>query len=87
MSSGYALRGPGVRSIASMGPSAFAPDAGPFGVNALDCSRAMFSSHIGLHREVAGDVGSARKVWREVLARYHGNPHTRMTEVVLSQRG
>ena len=44
-------------------------------------------THIGLHREVAGDLESARKIWTDVLTRYQGNPHTKMTELIVSQRG
>ena len=44
-------------------------------------------THIGLHREAAGNLESARNIWADLLTRYQGNPHTKITEVILSQRG
>jgi tetratricopeptide (TPR) repeat protein len=42
--------------------------------------------NLGFHREASGDLESARKMWTDVLTRYQGNPHSRMAEVILSQR-
>jgi len=44
-------------------------------------------THIGFHRDTAGDPQSARRIWTDVLNRYEGNPHTELTKVILSQRG
>jgi Flp pilus assembly protein TadD len=44
-------------------------------------------SHIGLHRKAAGDLESARRIWTEVVNTYHGNPHTKLTEMSLGKGG
>jgi tetratricopeptide (TPR) repeat protein len=43
-------------------------------------------THIGLQREAAGDLAAAREIWTEVLRNYRGNPHVKITELILAQR-
>ena len=40
-------------------------------------------SHIGLLRAAAGESKSAWRICTEVINTYHGNPHTKMTEMCL----
>lgn len=42
-------------------------------------------THIGTHLAVSGDLESARRIWTDVLTRYQGNPHTKLTEMIVSQ--
>jgi len=56
-------------------------ELGPDDTTAIDAL-----THIGLHRDTAGDSETACGIWRDVLARYPGNPHAQLTELVLSQR-
>lgn len=44
-------------------------------------------THIGLHREAAGDLDSAQRFWSDTLKRYRGNPHTEMIRTIMEQRG
>jgi len=39
--------------------------------------------HIGLHKEAAGDLESARGIWAEILNTNRGNPHTALSEMHL----
>lgn len=42
--------------------------------------------HLGFHREEAGDLESARNIWRSIVSEYKGNPHAHMAEEILNQR-
>jgi len=43
-------------------------------------------THIGFHREAAGDTDAARRLWTDVVSRYRENPHTAIVQAILDQR-
>ena len=44
-------------------------------------------THIGVLLKKTGDLDGAMKAWSEVVARYKGNPHTKLTEVLFLNEG
>lgn len=52
-------------------------ELGPDDTTAID---ARF--HLGVLRQEAGEEDEARRVWREIVADYPGNPHTRFAELM-----
>jgi tetratricopeptide (TPR) repeat protein len=44
-------------------------------------------THIGMLRKETGDLDGAKKAWSDVVTRYKGNPHTKLTEVLFLNEG